>query len=299
MAEAFIDKYRRFCGGSRILTILTGVNLIVGMILWVVTTSMLFAHKNPDFLAYILALPSELHIFAVYPWTLLTYMVTHFSPLHLIFNVLWLYWFGRLIILSSGEKSLLTSYIGGGITGGVAYIIASLSGASSGAYLCGASASVLAIMTVVALTMPDYEINLFLFGRVKVKWFALVCILFTLIGTSSGTTGVSIAHLGGIAFGAAYGIAIRQHNTGNDILSVFKKWTKTDVASYINRMKRKKPQRPKNVEATVKAAKGKLCDHERLDELLDKIRLSGYNSLTDHERRELNALSARLRTSPK
>lgn len=299
MAEAFIDKYRRFCGGSRILTILTGVNLIIGVTLWVVTMIMLFAHKNPDFLTYIFALPSDPRIFVAYPWTLLTYMVTHFSPLHLIFNVLWLYWFGRLIILSSGEKSLLISYIGGGITGGVAYIIASVSGASSGAYLCGASASVLAIMTVVALTMPDYEINLFLFGRVKVKWFALVCILFTLIGTSSGTAGVSIAHLGGIVFGAAYGIALRRHETGKNLLRVFKKGAGIDATSYIKRMKRKNSYSPKNAEAIVKAAKGKLCDHERLDELLDKIRLSGYNSLTDHERRELNALSARLRTSPK
>lgn len=299
MAEGFIDKYIRFCGGSRILTILTGANLIIGATLWVVTMIMLFAHKNPGGLTYILALPSDPNIFVAHPWTLLTYMVTHFSPLHLIFNVLWLYWFGRLIILSSSEKNLLISYIGGGITGGVAYIIASLAGASSGAYLCGASASVLAIMTVVALTMPDYEIKLFLFGRVKVKWFALICILFTLIGTSSGTTGVSIAHLGGMAFGATYGIVLKQHNTGKDILNAFKKRAKTDGASYIKRMTRKKSLTQKNAEAIVKAAKGKLCDHDRLDELLDKIRLSGYNSLTDHERRELNALSARLRTSPK
>ncbi len=296
MAEAFIEKYRRFCGGSRILAALISVNLLLGVTLWVVTMIILLAHKSPDFLIYIFALPSDPSIFASYPWTLLTYMVTHFSPLHLIFNVLWLYWFGRLIILSSGDKDLLASYVGGGITGGIAYMVASISGASAGAYLCGASASVLAIMTVVALTMPNYEIKLFLFGRVKVKWFAIVCILFTLVGTSSGTTGVSLAHLGGILFGAAYGFFLRKRQSGKDFLPHIWNKGKKSVASF---MKRHKPQRPKNAEAMVKAAKGKLCDHERLDELLDKIRLSGYNSLTDHERRELDALSARLRSSPK
>ncbi len=296
MAEAFIDKYRRFCGNSGILAGLTGLNLIIGATLWIVTMIIHFAHKSPDSLIYTLALPSALHIFATHPWTLLTYMVTHFSPLHLIFNVLWLYWFGRLIILSSGEKGLLSSYIGGGITGGAAYIVASISGAPAGAYLCGASASVLAIMTVVALTMPDYEINMFLFGRVKIKWFALVCILFTLIGTSGGSTGGSLAHLGGILFGAVYAMAIRRRLTEKDSLLNLIKKGKEKATSQVKYVK---PHRPKNAEAMVKATEGKLCDHERLDELLDKIRLSGYSSLTDHERRELNALSARLRNSTK
>lgn len=296
MTEAFIDKYRRFCGGSRVLAALTGLNLIIGVTLWVVSMSMHIMHKNADALTHLFALSSAPYIFISHPWTLLTYMVTHFSPLHLVFNVLWLYWFGRFMLFSSGERQLITSYICGGLSGGLAYTAAALGGASAGAYLCGASASVLSIMTVVALTMPDFEINLFLFGRVKVKWFALICILFTLLGTGGASAGVSLAHIGGIAFGAAYGIIIRNRRSGKDIVRDAAKKGKEALTSFL---KRNKPQRPGNAETMVKAAKGRLSDHERLDKLLDKIRLSGYNSLTDQERHELNALSARLRNSPK
>lgn len=293
MGEDFIDKYKRFCGGSLALSILTGVNLAVGVGLWLTSVIMHLVHADSSILSIFFALSSDLSSFATHPWTLLTYMVTQFSLLHLLFNVLWLYWFGRLIYISSGDRGLLTVYILGGLTGGMAYIIASASGASAGAYLCGASASVLAIMSVVALSMPDYEIRLLLLGRVKIKWFALVCILLTLIGTGGASVGGSVAHLGGIAFGLTYGLWLRSHHKIRWIDDILRK-VKSVLTSFT---RRRKQSRPKNAEAMVRASQGRLSDHDRLDELLDKIRLSGYDSLTGNERQELNALSTRLRDS--
>ncbi len=280
----FIDRFRRLCGGSRTISTLIGVNIVIGVILWTTSAVMRMTHHDPTQFAMFMALPSSFAEFIRHPWTLATYMVTQFSLLHLLFNVLWLYWFGQFMLISaaemsnrSRERNLLMIYAGGGLAGGMAYILASLCGASAGAYLCGASASVLAIMSVVALKMPDYEITLFLIGRVKVKWFAIICILITLIGTGGASAAGSVAHLGGIAFGVFH--SLRDKITRP--LSLFT------------------PRKKMNVKAMVKASQGRLSDSDRLDELLDKIRLSGFDSLTERERKELNALSARLRQENK
>lgn len=278
MAEGFINKFHGICGGSKVLASLIGVNIVLGVVLWVVNVILEVSHAAISLSPLWFALPSDLSLFLSHPWTLLTYMVTQFSLLHMLFNVLWLYWFGRLMLFSLGERRLLVIYVAGGLAGGIAYIVAAALGMAAGAYLCGASSAVLAIMSVVAIVMPDYELNLFIFGRVKLKWFALVCILLTLLG-SGGSQAGTVAHIGGVLCGVAYGMIRKMDNV-----------KKTGAFKNVYRKVRKK-----NVQAVVDAAKGRLSDHERLDQLLVKIRLSGYPSLTDRERAELDALSARMR----
>ena len=275
MAADFIDRFRGICGGSKVLASLIGVNIVLGAVLWVVTVILELSHAGTSLSPIWLALPSDFSLFLSHPWT---YMVTQFSLLHMLFNVLWLYWFGRLTLFSLGERRLLVMYVAGGLAGGIAYIVAAALGMAAGAYLCGASSAVLAIMSVVAIAMPDYELNLFIFGRVKLKWFALVCILLTLLG-SGGSQAGTVAHIGGVLCGVAYGMIRKMDNVKKPVTlkNVYRK------------------VRKKNVQAVVDAAKGRLSDHERLDQLLDKIRLSGYPSLTDRERAELDALSARMR----
>lgn len=286
MAEGFIDRFRSICGGSRVLSLLTGVNIAVGVTSWIIIMIMGLLQAGVPPLSGWMALPSDVVTFLHRPWTLLTYMVTHFSLLHLLFNVIWLYWFGRIMLLAVSERSLFICYVAGGLAGGIAYIVSSLCGAAAGDYLCGASASVLAIMCAVAFIMPGYELNLFLLGRVRLKWFAMACVLITLLGTAGSVAG-SIAHLGGIAFGAVYGW--RLHHAGAEPFG----WLKTVTRRTANIFNR--GTRHKDAEAMVRAAHGRLSDHERLDELLDKIRVSGYASLTDRERSELDAISSRLR----
>lgn len=279
MKGGFVNKFRLLCG-SKVLAALIAINIAVSGVLWLAALVGLFTQANGFSLSSWLSLPSSFALFLGRPWTLLTYMVTQSSPLHLLFNVLWLYWFGRILLLKFPDKGLLTCYIGGGLAGGIAYLAATSAGVAAGGYLCGASASVLAIMSCVALALPDYELNLFIFGRVKMKWFALACAVLTLIGTA-GSEAATIAHAGGMAFGLLYGL---KPDFKYKLNPDFKK-----------KFKPEKRLRPKNAEAAVKAMQGRLCDHERLDQLLDKIRLSGYTSLSDDERRELDALSSRLK----
>lgn len=284
MAEGFINKFNRFCG-SRELAWLIGINIAVSIFVWVAGIMLSITHTIDINLHPWLALPSDPGIFLHRPWTLLTYMFTQFSPLHLLFNVLWLYWFGRITAYSAGGRRLLQIYIGGGLAGGLAYLAASACGVPAGVYLCGASASVLAIMCVVAITMPEFELNLFIFGRVKMKWFAAVCAILTLVGASSSEAG-TIAHAGGLAFGIIFGFA------GKGVMKGYKDSLKEKSG---NIKKRFKPDRPKNAEAAANAMRGRLSDHDRLDQLLDKIRLSGFSSLSETERLELDALSKRIK----
>lgn len=273
MAGLSIDKYRRLFGGSRILSALVGVNIAVGVVAILFSAVARLMHSSFDAAAW-LALPSGFMAFIHRPWTLLTYMVTHFSLLHLLFNVLWVYWFGLMLVSTGRDRDLLIGYIGGGITGGILYLVASAAGMTAGTYLCGASASVMSVMCLAAVIKPDYELNLLLIGRVKLKWMALICVLLTLLGGG----GALSAHIGGVIFGLLYGAAL--------------KW---DVAKRFVYKKNPRKSRDTKRKRNIAALQNRLNDPKRLDELLDKIRLSGFSSLTDAERHELDALSSRLR----
>lgn len=279
----FIDRMMRRCGGSRVLTWLIALNIVTGTAMLVVS---LFSGTSGALeMRRLFALPADPADLLRYPWTVATYMVTQFSVLHLLFNVLWLYWFGRLMLSCEGERGVLVDYIGGGLAGAICYIAVSVTGvAPQGAYLCGASASLLAMMGTVAVADRGREMRLLLFGVIRLRWFALICILLTFLGVGGGSAGGPVAHLGGLAFGVVFGLIGFHHHTPA--------WS---------RRSGKTPKRGtgKNVArdagAVAKAAANRLGDHGRLDELLDKIRVSGYESLTEREKEELNAISRRIR----
>lgn len=263
---------------------LIGINVCIGLPIW--ATTLIFGQDSPvsETLHRVLSLSPHLRVFAFHPWTLLTYMVTHFSFLHLLFNTLWLFWFGQMCLLSGGEKPLFRLYLGGGLSGGLFYLLISplSDGITPGFYLCGASASVLALMTYTAIKMPEHRIRLFLFGEVRLKWFAAVCILLTFFNLGGGSNGGQLAHIGGVAFGAAYALAPR-------IRRALDKMSRP-----VRKRKRGKSFSDRDVSAMIQASSGRLSDPARLDELLDKIRVSGYASLSNSEKAELDAISKRL-----
>lgn len=283
---AFIDKFQRICD-SRALAWLIIVNVTVFITLWIVTLSGNAMGITGNFTMQWLCVPSSPSLFPGRCWTFLTYMVTHYGFLHLLFNMLWLFWFGRLLMTTLGDSHLLWLFIGGGVTGALLYVAgqATFPAVADSSYLCGASAAVLSVMTATAMRTPNMTMNLFLFGEVKLKWIAIACILLTFAGVGGGNGGSQAAHLGGVLFGASFILALRRG---------------FDPSKRIAPRQATRPARPRNNvkrdgNAVAMAASGRLGDPARLDELLDKIRLSGYQSLTAAERRELNALSQRIK----
>ncbi len=218
------------------------------------------------------------------PWSVFTYMFLHAGLLHVLFNMLWFYWFGEIFVLYLGDKKILPLYLIGGIAGAVVYVLAfnllpvfyPVVGAS---HMLGASASIFAIVFAATALNPDYEMRLLFLGVVRIKYIAVVALLLDIINIPYGNAGGYIAHVGGALSGYFYIKALR---SGFDLAAPFNKlfdWTATIFKSGAKvKMTYKNPNR--------KSAPGekKADDQKRVDEILDKISRSGYDGLTKEEK---------------
>jgi Uncharacterized membrane protein (homolog of Drosophila rhomboid) len=180
----------------------------------------LFEVSTPDIFG-IFALPASFIGFIHQPWSLFTYMFMHAGILHILFNMLWLYWFGSLFLYFFSAKHLRGLYVLGGICGGLLYMVAYnvfplFSSQVTGATLVGASASVLAIVAATAYREPDYRVQLFLFGAIRLKYLALVVIGIDVLSITSSNAGGHIAHLGGALAGLWFAASLSK---GTDLTS--------------------------------------------------------------------------------
>ena len=231
-----------------------------------------------------LALPADLQSIATKPWTLITYMFLHFDFFHILFNVLWLYWMGQIFLGYFDQKKLIAIYLLGGIAGGIFYILGYnffevFSQNLAQSRLMGASASVIAIVTALAMYVPNHTIHLLFVGPVKMKYIALISVLLFVIGIASTNAGGNLAHLGGAFYGVIYILQLRR---GFDpakgvswILNSFKKlFTPQPKVKIIY----KKPA------DDMEYNKVKNQDQTRMNEILEKISKSGYGSLSKEEK---------------
>lgn len=117
-------------------------------------------------------MPSAPGLLLTHPWTVITYMFAQYDVLHLLFNMLWLYWFGIVFNFVSTSRQLLALYIYGGIAGALLFMVAyNVLPFFTGhiGYLIGSSAGVIAIVTATAILMPDYRFNLLFLGPVSLN----------------------------------------------------------------------------------------------------------------------------------
>jgi membrane associated rhomboid family serine protease len=235
-----------------------------------------------------LAIPSNPLTFLTRPWTIVTYFFTHEGWLHIIFNMLILYWFGLLIREYLGDRKLVSLYILGGIAGGLLYLLAYnlipfFANRALISVMIGASASVLAIVVAAATLLPDYTFRLLLIGSVKIKYIAAFLVLLSISGAVGGNAGGNIAHLGGALLGFVF---IRQLQRGRDLGRPIHA-----VGEFAERLFKRRPNlrvsyknpRPKTAASTTV---GKPTQME-IDMILDKISSSGYESLSKEEKQKL------------
>ncbi|CAN5431024.1 rhomboid family intramembrane serine protease [soil metagenome] len=231
-----------------------------------------------------LAVPASLHALLLKPWTLITYMFYHEEFFHILFNMLWLFWMGKIFKEYLGNKKLLSTYVLGGISGAVLYIIAYnvfplFSESVNFSFALGASAGVLAITVAAATLLPEYRIGLMFIGPVALKYIAIVTVFLDLISVSGANAGGHIAHLGGALFGFIY---VKQLKQGRDLASWFNNLVDRIVSLFKGGSRMKVHyKRAAGDDAFVS---GKKIKQERTDEILDKISKSGYGSLTNEER---------------
>ena len=235
------------------------------------------------FLTDWLAVPSSVKSLIYRPWTLITYSFYHENFLHILFNMLWLFFMGRLFTEYLGEKKLLPLYLIGGLCGSLLFIsfynlFPLFSREVDIAVALGASASVLAITVAIATLLPDYEVGLFLpQWRVKLKYIAIALFVIDLLSITGNNAGGNIAHIGGAIFGFLY---IKQLKKGRDLTG--------GLQRLIDRITQKKKPSIKVVfrkDASDESYhKKKANNQETIDKILDKISRSGYASLTNEEK---------------
>ena len=246
-------------------------------------------------------LPSDLSLLIRRPWTLVTYMFSHYALLHIFFNMLWLYWLGRIFMEYFSPKQLTGVYLLGGWGGALLFLLAynlmpSLAGDS--VFLIGASASVLAVIVATAVYAPDYKIGLLFLGEVAIKWVAIVTVAIYLIGMETGNIGGNIAHIGGALVGAWFALRIKR---GRDITRPLNAVLDA-VAGIFNgrsfswpaarRGNKARPQQ-ETTQQRQQPSRFDTVSEEELDRVLKKIKDAGYDALTDAERDMLFKASRR------
>ena len=221
------------------------------------------------------------------PWTLITYAFLHYDFLHLLFNMLWLFFVGRLFLTFFTQKQFFGLYIISAIFAALVFIgsyqvIPMLSGVV--APMVGASASIMAVLVATAVYAPQYQVRLMLIGTVKLWHIAGVFIVLDLIDVSVSNSGGHIAHLSGAFFGFIY-IKLLQNGTDlskgvSAIIDFFANLFKPKKATPFKKVYRN--PNPQPTRAAQKPAKD--ITQQRIDEILDKISRSGYDSLTRAEK---------------
>ena len=264
-------------------------NIAVALAIWTSFALRSLANVPDDWILTLFALPADPAEFLFRPWTLVTYTVAQSNIFQLLFNMLWLVWFGRWLMMSDSQATIVALYFGGGILGGMAYVLCGGLIPGSGTILMGSSASVLSIMVYTALRQPGRHVPLFLIGDVRLKWIAIFTVILTLIGGAGLAS--HLAHIGGALFPFIL-IAMKSAASARRTPKGRKrKCPKALKGSFSS------PLRPRMEETpSPNAANTDNPDNpeKTLDALLDKIRISGYDSLSDSEKFLLASLSSKI-----
>lgn len=285
--ESIFTNLKRTFQSRNILVKLIYIN--VGLFLIIRLAGVAFVLFKVDELSFLqyLQLPSSPEELLYRPWTVLTYMFTHFDFLHILFNMLWLYWFGGLFLSFFSERQLGGLYLLGGIAGAILFMVAYntfpyFENVASSSYLMGASASVMAIVFAISFYRKDLEIGLFLIGRVKLIYLALFTFVLDLLAITSDNAGGHIAHIGGALLGILFAVCIQK---GTDLTAPMN-WV---IDRVVNLGKRKPTMRVtyKRAETDYEYNARKHRESADLDSILDKLKRSGYESLSSEEKKQL------------
>jgi len=299
---SILDEIKSFFKQKDVLSRLMVINIIVFAVINILALILYIFNIDKEFvqtygvtrLTYWLSLPSDLGTFLYRPWSIITYMFVQEGIFHLFFNMLILYIGGRIFTQFVGAERLLSTYILSGISGAVLYMLTfnifpAFQDVVGGSFAIGSSASVLGIFIAAASFVPNLQMNVILIGNVKLKYIAIVFIALDLINIRTGNAGGHIAHLGGAFYGYLF---ISYLKKNKDFSLYFNNWTNR-IRNYFTKPTKKKTGfknvytnsgRPVRDEDYLKNKNEKQAE---IDKILEKIKKSGYDSLTTREKQLL------------
>ncbi len=272
---------------------LIGVNVLVFVLFFLFRTIAFLFQLPSDFLLQWFVFPKEIGEFIYKPWTIITYSFLHSGIWHILGNMLILYFSGMYFLTYFSPRRLLNYYFLGVIIGALVFMLSynlfPAFQATGRSYLLGASAGVMAVLIGIATYIPYMRIRLVLLGSLKFWWIAAFLVALDLIQIPMGNAGGHLAHLGGALLGFVY---TKQLQKGNDIgawfghlmdwfVGLFKPGEKKAKMKTVYRTKQKQTTTKTYSHATRMDRDEK---QKRVDEILDKISKSGYDSLSKAEK---------------
>ena len=265
---------------NKINLYISGLNIVEKIILFNITLYLLpFVLKTVLFLFNIKGLSivnwftidATLSEFILKPWSILTYGFIHGSFSHIFWNMLILYYFGNILKNIFGEKLILNLFLSGIVAGGLTYLISYnlfpvFKGVNS--VMIGASAGVMSVLFFLAAYDPQYRIRIIFFD-IKILYIALFLFFYDIIQIPLNNSGGHIAHIGGALWGYYYSV---KYKNGSDLVN--------SILSYFKKNTNNKPSVKSKTD-------NKSFNQDKIDEILDKISESGYDSLTKSEKEYL------------
>ena len=298
MNRFFDDIKQSFKEGNfltRLLYINAGVFAVLKLVLLIFTLLGVSTH----WVSY-LQMPAFLPSLVQQPWSIISYMFLHTNFVHAIFNLIALYYLGKLFITYYNQKQLVATYIWGGLAGALLYVagynlLPYFEAYKIGSYLIGASASVMAILFAVVGIAPNNVVRLTLVGNVKLKYLGMAFLVLDLLGLGSVNSGGSMAHIGGAIMGYIIGYCYQQGTDLSKPITSILDW----LVDHCNI-----PKTPKKFKVKVNPTQNmsdaqwnkqqkerEQLRQERIDQILEKIKKSGYQNLSDEEKKSLFDLS--------
>tara|TARA_B100000530_G_scaffold18087_2_gene12107 strand:+ start:1746 stop:2510 length:765 start_codon:yes stop_codon:yes gene_type:complete len=240
---------------------------------------LIFLFKTETKLIFYLGLSANLDLLSNKPWSILTYMFVHEDLLHLIINLCWLYFGGKIFINYLNSRDLLSTYIMGGLSGAAIYMLSFnifpvFEVVKMNSLAIGASASVLAVLFASATYTPNFPINIFFSKSIKLKHIAMLAIMIDILSIPEGNSGGHIAHIGGGLYGFLY-VYLKKYNINSNYL----------IDNILFFLKRRNNQfiyskKENDYEYNYR----KKNEQKRIDSILDKVSQSGYDSLSKEEK---------------
>jgi membrane associated rhomboid family serine protease len=282
--DSILNNFKREFKQGTILNKIIYINVGVFLVFSILGVFSFMLQLNISPLLNKFYLPANLRILIKQPWSFISYMFLHSGFLHLLFNMVWLHFGGRLFLKHLNPKQLLSTYILGGFFGGILFIITynympAFQQLSDGASAVGASASVLAIVIAIATYTPNYDVQFPFIGFLKLKHIAIFIVILDILSIPKGNAGGHIAHLGGALFGYLY---IKQLQKRNDLSINFSNFLERLINIFKTKNKLKKVH--KRAKSDYEFNSEKARKQKEINKILEKISNSGYESLSKEEK---------------
>ena len=272
-AANLYDNFRSRSIVERIIVL----NILLFLLTYLFNTLTFLFNGQGNVLVEWLALKPSFETLLVRPWTILTYGFVHMGLLHILFNLLFLYYFGNLFLDFFSSRQFLVYYLLGIVAGGFIYMLSynylpALK--TQETILIGASAGVTAIVIGIASHIPQYAMRFRFLGNIKLLYIAVAMVVLDVLQIPNGNAGGHLAHLGGALLGF---LMTRYFAQGSVIVG----W-----AEQLFRPKSKGPLKTvyKSSRPGTPSGRPDETEQERIDSILDKISKSGYDALTKEEK---------------